>query len=542
MSHTRISPLPPPSSAPTWVLPADTSASTFTLLDQLRAAVGDAGVSTDADTLAVAAQDVFQQGGLPLAVLRPGNVEALQAAVRCCASAGVAMVPRGGGASYTDGYLLATGGHVLIDVGALNDINIDPINAVVTVGAGVTWATLRERLAPHGLRTPFWGPFSGRVATIGGSVSQHTISHGSAAHGGSAQSVLGMDVVLASGALLRTGPGLTTRHDGPDLTGLFTGDCGALGIKAALRLPLIAAKPHAEALSFAFNDFSSFHELVRLSAREGLDDEHFGLDQSLSQGQIGRQQGLGDRLRIARQVMASAKSIPAGLRQLLRMALAGDRVMTKGAYMAHFIVEGATATEAAAKADRLRLLAMDLGQEIANTVPGFVKAMPFAPLTNVLGPKGERWVPVHGILSHRQAAAFHTALQALRDRNEADMTALGVWMGTMFSAIGSTGLLYEIALYWPGRPDRYHQALLGADHLATLPQYEDSPQAAGLAARIKQELVSLYAAHGASFLQLGRAYPYTERLDPAALALLRSVKSELDPQNLMNPGVLGLGT
>lgn len=510
------------------------------LVQRLITALGSDSVTADADALAVFSHDVYRRGAAPLAAVRPKDVTALQQAVRLCAEAGVAMVPRGGGASYTDGYLMPAAGHVVFDLAALDAIEADVTNAVVTVGAGVTWAALRSRLAPLGLRTPFWGPFSGLVATIGGGVSQNTLSHGSARHGISAQSVLSVDVVLASGELLSTGISSATRFFGPDMTGLFTGDCGALGFKAAIRLPLIAAHDDFEALSFAFPDFASFHETLRLAALEGLEDEHFGLDKSLSQGQIGKQQGLLSKLHIALQVFRSAPHPLAGVRQLLRMAAAGDEVLASGAYMAHFIVEGTGPAEVKAKAQHLRQLALPRGGEIANSVPGFVRAMPFAPLTNILGPKGERWVPVHGILPHSEVPAFHAALQALLAARRAEMERLGVWVGTMFATVSSTGLLYEIALYWPDAPTVYHQEMLGAEHLRKVSGHTQNPPASALAASLKQDLIDLYAAHGAAFFQVGRVYPYAERLNPASLALLRSVKQQLDPHRLMNPGVLGL--
>jgi glycolate oxidase len=511
-----------------------------TLVQQLRSALGPDSVSTAAGPLDVLSRDVYAQGGMPLAAVRPTTVAALQAAVRLCAVAGVAMVPRGGGASYTDGYLLPAGGHVLFDTGALDSIDIDAVNAVVTVGAGVTWAALRERLAERGLRTPFWGPFSGLVATVGGSVSQNTLSHGSASHGISAQSVLSMDVVLASGELLSTGISTATRFFGPDLTGLFTGDCGALGIKVAIRLPLIAARSHFEALSFAFEDFTSFHEALRRAALEGLEDEQFGLDRALSQGQIGKQDGLASKLRIAAEVFRSAPGMLAGVKQLLRMAAAGDKVLSSGACMAHFIVEGASEADVKAKAGRLRELALAHGQEIANSVPGFVRALPFAPLTNILGPKGERWVPLHGILPHASVAGFHAGLLEFQARRRAEMEALGVWIGTMFATVSSTGLLYEIALYWPDAPTAYHQAVLGDEHLRNVAGHAANAAAAALAADIKRELLALFAVHGAAHFQIGRAYGYVDRLDPSALALLQALKATLDPQGLMNPGALGL--
>ncbi len=506
-----------------------------TLRAQLGAAVGADRVSDDADRIAVMANDVYHGGGTPLLVVRPASVAALQAAVRLCASAGVAMVPRGGGASYTDGYLHAAGGHVLFDLGDLDRIEVDAANAVVAVGPGTTWAALKATLDPLALRTPFWGPFSGLAATVGGSVSQNAISHGSGGHGISAQSVLGMDIVLASGELLRTGASDATRHFGPDLTGLFTGDCGALGFKAAIRMPLIAAKPHFEALSFAFDSFAAYHAGVSAAARAGLDDEHFGLDLALSQGQIGKQEGLGSRLRIARDVLRSS-----GLRQLLKMALAGEKALQAGEYMCHFLVEGGTPAEAKAKAAQLRTLLADHAREIPNSVPTFVRAMPFAPLTNILGPRGERWVPLHGIVRHSDAVAFHDALQAFYAPRKADMDRLGIWTGSMFSSVGSTGFLYEIALYWPDVRTAYHDAVLDPAFLRDIPAYAENPEAREYVDTLKRDLIALYAAHGAAHFQIGRAYPYLDRLAPSAAALLRTIKAALDPQGLMNPGVLGL--
>ena len=58
--------------------------------------------------------------------------------------------------------------------------------------------------------------------------------------------------------------------------------------------------------------------------------------------------------------------------------------------------------------------------------------------------------------------------------------------------------------------------------------------------QLKREMIALYAVHEAAHFQIGRAYPYLDRLGPAAAALLRTVKAQLDPQGLMNPGVLGL--
>jgi len=516
-----------------------TMANEITILASLRMALGDAGVQDSPETLSYFANDVYRGGGLPLAVVRPVTVEALQEAVRICAAAGVAMVPRGGGASYTDGYLRADGGHVLIDTGALDTIEIDEFNAVVTCGAGATWAALKTALDAKGLRTPFWGPFSGIAATVGGSMSQNTLSHGSTAHGISAQSVLSMDVVLASGEVLTTSSSKAMRFYGPDLTGLFTGDCGIFGIKARISLPLLPVLPRFECLSFAFDSFADYHAAQRKAAMARLDDSHFGLDLALSQGQIGRQDGVGARLKIAADVLRKAPNKFKGLAQLVQMALAGEDAMRAGEYMCHYIVEGFDQTEAAHKARLLRRILADHGREIANSIPTFVHSVPFAPLFNVLGPGGERWVPIHGVFSHDQVVPFDIAFKAMIAARKPEMDRLGVWLGTMFSPVGSTGFLYEVALYWPDARTAYHVKTLGEEYLANQPDFPANPESRTLADALKQEMIALMQEYGAGHFQLGRAYPYQPRLSGLQKSLLGAIKTELDPDGLMNPGALG---
>lgn len=502
-------------------------------------ALGDAAVETSADRLAYFANDVYRGGAQPLAVIRPATVEALQEAVRICADAGVAMVPRGGGASYTDAYLAQQAGHVLFDTGALDTIEIDEFCATVTCGAGVTWAALKTALDAKGLRTPFWGPFSGIAATVGGSMSQNSVSHGGTAHGISAQSALSMDVVLANGEVLNTSSSRAMRFYGPDLTGLFTGDCGIFGIKARVRLPLLPILPRFECVSFAFDSFADYHAASRKAAMAKLEESHFGLDLALSQGQIGRQEGMGARLKIAADVLRRAPNKLKGVAQLVQMALAGESAMRAGAYMCHFIIEGFDQEEAAHKARLLRRLLDGLGREIANSIPTFVQSMPFAPLYNVLGPGGERWVPIHGVFPHDQVVPFDTAFKALVAQRQAEMDKHGVWLGTMFSPVGPSGFLYEIAMYWPDARTPYHVTTLGEDYLAGQPNFPANPESRAFVDQFKREMIDLMQHHEAAHFQLGRAYPYQPRLSDQQKALLGAIKAQLDPKGLMNPGALG---
>jgi glycolate oxidase len=519
--------------------------STPSALDALRAALPADRVVADPAELAWLGTDVYRAGDVPAAAIRPRSVDELAAGVKAAVAAGLVVVPRGGGASYTDGYARRGRAALLIDTRDLDSIEVDEVNATVTVGAGVTWAALKAKLDPLGWRTPFWGPFSGIAATIGGSVSQNSISHGSGAYGSSAPSVTSMEVVLASGERLTVGAAAAggavgIRNFGPDLLGLFTGDCGALGVKASITMPLLRKKPAFACASFAFPTFAAFHGGLRAAAIEGLDDEHFALDAALSQGQIAREERAGRSASIAASVLKT-KGFAAGLAQLAKMGVAGTRALRAAEYSCHYILEGIDDAEAQGRLKRLRTILADYGNEIPNTVPTVVRGMPFAPLFNTLGPKGERWVPLHGLLAHDAVLPFHVALDAFYESRAAEMERLGVWYGGMFTGLGTSGMLYEIALYWPDEPTVYHARAIDPAYMANLPKYPANPEARAYVDALKKDLVKLYAEHGAAHFQVGRAYPLAERLSPAARQLLLAIKAAVDPQGVMNPGVLGIG-
>ena len=157
--------------------------------------------------------------------------------MRAAMSQGVAVVPRGGGMSYTKGYLPAKANSIVVDTRRMNAIlELAPDDGYVTVEAGCTWAKLNEALEASGMRPGYWGPLSGVNATVGGALSQNSAFFGSALNGTVADSVLGVTVLLANGEIVTTGSEPARARSpspvgGPDLTGMFLGDNGAFGIK-----------------------------------------------------------------------------------------------------------------------------------------------------------------------------------------------------------------------------------------------------------------------------------------------------------------------
>ena len=127
-------------------------------------------------------------------------------------------------------------------------------------------------------------------------------------------------------------------------------------------------------------------------------------------------------------------------------------------------------------------------------------------------------------------------LQSYEDRIESS----GVFVGAMFQCIGPSAFLYEIAFYWPDERTAYHESTLDQEFLGTLPTYPPNPIGRGLVDELKNAAIQLFGEFGAVHFQIGKAYPHSENRDSLEMSLLRSIKQALDPDNLMNPGALGL--
>jgi FAD/FMN-containing dehydrogenase len=258
----------------------------------------------------------------------------------------------------------------------------------------------------------------------------------------------------------------------------------------------------------------------------------------LQQGQLGKAD-VAAKAEIAGKIVRQSGMLK-GAAKLARMALSGEKEIAAASYAGHFIVEGFEQGEANGRIAQLKRLCAQFGAEIPNSVPEVVRAMPFAPFHNTLGPKGERWLPCHTQLPHDAAEPFHQALMALFAGETAAMQAHGIVVGGMFMAVGSTAFVYEPAFYWPDAQTPYHARMVDPDYLKSLPTYPRSEANEAEALRIKARVLDLMHDHGGTHFQIGKVYPYARDHNPAHWALLKALKAELDPKGILNPGALGL--
>ncbi|RAM36942.1 FAD-binding oxidoreductase [Arthrobacter globiformis] len=182
---------------------------------------------------------------LPAAVVLAESVDDVQATVKACAARNVPLVPRGAGTGVSGG-AHASEGCVVLGLERMNrilELNADDETAVVE--PGVINADLNDAAAVHGLMfAP--DPASFRISTIGGNVATNAGGLRCAKYGVTRDSVLALDMVLADGSLLHTGHQTFKGVAGYDLTGLFVGSEGTLGIVvgATVRLKYLPREVH----------------------------------------------------------------------------------------------------------------------------------------------------------------------------------------------------------------------------------------------------------------------------------------------------------
>lgn len=225
--------------------------------------VGPENISTQAEELSCYSYDGTGRIYEPEAVLFPQSAEEISAILKAANQYGFPVVPRGAGSGMTGGSLAVRGGAVLA-TGRMNRIiEIDPDNMIAVVEPGVVTGDLQERLKEYGLMYPP-DPASLKFCTIGGNAAECAGGPSAVKYGVTKDYVLGVEVVLPSGEIMQTGVRTEKGVVGYDLTRLFIGAEGTLGVFTKLILRLL---PLPESKATLLLTFAKLGEATRLVSR-----------------------------------------------------------------------------------------------------------------------------------------------------------------------------------------------------------------------------------------------------------------------------------
>lgn len=236
---------------------------TGNLLDRLLSGLPAETVLTDPDVTASYANDMasFCPAGAPAVVVLPRTVEEVQHVMRIATELRVPVVPQGARTGLS-GAANASDGCIVLSLTKMDRIlEINPVDRIAVVEPGVINAALSRAVGEHGLYYPP-DPSSWEMCTIGGNIGTASGGLCCVKYGVTAEYVLGLDVVLADGRLMTTGRRTAKGVAGYDMTRLFVGSEGSLGIVVRAILGLRPQPPQQLVLAAEFASGSAACDAV----------------------------------------------------------------------------------------------------------------------------------------------------------------------------------------------------------------------------------------------------------------------------------------
>ncbi len=241
----------------------------MTLARELRQLLGPEAVAEDAETLGAHGGDKWFANHPPEAVVFADTTQQVSRLMQFAAKEKIPVTARGGGYGYVGGCVPVCGG-IALSLARMNRIKeISFADAIAVLEPGVITAELQGRAREQKLFYPP-DPASLKDCSMGGNVATNAGGPRCLKYGVTRNYVIGLEVVLANGDVLRTGGRVHKNKTGFDLIGLFVGSEGLLGIVTEITVKLLPLPPARATLSAAFEKMSSAAAAVQAIFAEGF--------------------------------------------------------------------------------------------------------------------------------------------------------------------------------------------------------------------------------------------------------------------------------
>ncbi len=224
---------------------------------------------TSKEALLAYSLDATRLKSMPKAVFLPETSKQLRDVIRLCNEFSISVIPRGSGTSLSGGAVPAKGS-LVISFSRMNSIlNIDTTNLIAEVEPGVITANLQEEVSDQSLFYPP-DPSSAAVSTIGGNIAEGAGGPKALKYGVTRDYVMGLEVVLPDGSLIRTGGSTYKNVSGYDLTRLMTASEGSLGLITKAYLKLLPAPEESLSYLLTFKTLEKASKAVVEIIKSGI--------------------------------------------------------------------------------------------------------------------------------------------------------------------------------------------------------------------------------------------------------------------------------
>lgn len=237
--------------------------------DELRAIVGGDRYLDEREDLLSYSYDAYMIKGMPDAVLLPVSTEEISRIMKVASRERIPVTARGAGTNLAGGSVPTRAGIVLVFTRMNRIIEIDKANRVAVVQPGVINMDFQTELAKWSLYYPP-DPGSMAVSTMGGNVAENAGGPRAVKYGVTKDYLLGLEVVLASGDILRTGGKTLKNVTGYNLTQLFCGSEGTLGLITEMTFKLIPLPETKRTLQAAYKDLSDAGRTIAKVFESGI--------------------------------------------------------------------------------------------------------------------------------------------------------------------------------------------------------------------------------------------------------------------------------
>ena len=461
-------------------------------LEQLRSICGQAHVLTEGDLSAWEVDWRKRSYGKALAVVRPGNTEEVAQVVKACLAARVSLVPQGGNTGLVVGSTPDdSGSQLVLSLQRLRAVReIDSANLTITVEAGCVLQHLQEAALQAGFLFPLSLAAEGSC-TIGGNLATNAGGTQVLRYGNARELCLGLEVVTAAGEVWHGLSGLRKDNTGYDLRDLYIGSEGTLGVITAATLKLY---PLPAARLTAWAAVASMDEAVALL---GLAQQHLGA--SLTGFEVMGQFALSLVVKHFAQLKVPFHD-SAAFGVLLECS--DQESETHARALFERLLEAALSKGCVSDA----VVAESLAQ--ARQLWHVRESISLAQAEEGLNIKHDISVPVSRIPD------FVRETDALLQKEIPGVRLVN------FGHLGDGNLHYNV------------QAPAGVDAQAFLREHEDEVNTL-VFDTVQRFGGSISAEHGVGTLKVSKL---EQHKSPVALGLMRSIKTALDPNKLMNPG------
>ena len=292
-----------------------------TLVDELRAIVGDDHVRTDAETVRENSTDATKRFHPADVVVFPKTALEVSRIVSLANRERTPIVSRGGGVGYAGGAIPICGGIVVAMRRMDRILEIDPVDLVAVVEPGVITGDLHAAVEAQGLFYPP-DPASLKECTVGGNVAHNAGGPRAFKYGVTRQFLMGLDVVLPTGVLISTGGRVVKNAVGYDLTDLMCGSEGTLGIITKIIFRLLPRPESAGTLMAMYSSVRECAESANRLVERGIVPSKLEF--------VDRQSVTALRNYIQEEGIQTPVDLPDGVKALLLVEVDGDRSSLEG--------------------------------------------------------------------------------------------------------------------------------------------------------------------------------------------------------------------